>query len=84
MIWYRHPELKFRYLTDSIIVEYNNDTVAYIVYTQQSKVRDIFVSPDFRRQGLARYLLGLVERRTGRVPTAMPPISELGQFLFKP
>ena len=82
MIWYRHPEFQFQYLTDSIVVQYNNSMVARIEYTDQAQIRDIFVQPEYRRQGIARYLITLMERRTGHIATPMLPVSKLGRFLF--
>ena len=37
----------------------------------------------FRRQGLAKRLLSIVEEKTKRKPTPQEPISPLGERLFK-
>ena len=76
------PECDVEYLTDSINLRYNKKTIARVEYNNRAMITNIYVDPDYRRQGLARYLVTLVERRTGLIATAMPPVSELGGFLF--
>lgn len=83
MIWYKHPEFEFRQLTDRILVQYNDTMIACVTYDQQAQIRDIFVAPEYRRQGLGSYLLLLVERQLGRQAWPMPPVSDLGRLLFK-
>lgn len=83
MIWYKRPEYRFQQLTDSILVLYNDIMIASVTYDQQAQIRDIFVAPEHRRQGLGSYLLLLVERRLGRQAWPMPPVSDLGRLLFK-
>ena len=76
------PDCVTRYLTDSIVLRYNKQDIARIEYNNRAMITNIYVDPPYRQQGLARYLVTLVERRTGLIATAMPPVSELGRFLF--
>jgi len=46
-------------------------------------VEYIFVNPMFRRQGLAKKLLSIVEEKTNIKLTPQDPISSLGERLFK-
>ena len=80
-LWLK-PDFETRYLTGSIVLVYNKQNIAQIEYNNRAMITNIHVDPDYRRQGLARYLVTLVERRTGLIATAMPPVSELGRFLF--
>ena len=76
------PDCETQYLTDSVVIKYNQQNIAQVEYNSRAMITSIYVDPDYRRQGLATYLLTLVERRTGLTVTPMPPVSELGQFLF--
>lgn len=80
-LWLR-PDFETRYLTDSIMLRYNQRNIAQVEYNSRAMITHIYVEPDYRRQGLAKYLISLVERRTGLVVTPMPPVSDLGRFLF--
>lgn len=82
MIWYLHPDYKILHLTDRMEVVYNERVIAHVEYTEHAAIRDIWVAIDHRQKGIARHLIGLVERETGCMPTAMPPVSDLGRFLF--
>lgn len=82
MIWYLDPDYTVRRLTDHIQVVYNEHVIAHVEFTDEAKIRDIWVDAGFRRRGIARHLIHLVEKETGCMPTAMPPVSQLGRFLF--
>ncbi|MDA9604697.1 GNAT family N-acetyltransferase [Candidatus Pelagibacter sp.] len=68
---------------DGVITFKNiNTTLGFVRYNQSAEVEYIFVNPMFRRQGLARKLLSLVEKKTKNKPTPQDPISPLGEKLF--
>ena len=52
------------------------------MYNKAAEVEYIFVNPMFRRQGLAKKLLSIVEIKTKIKPTPQDPISPLGEKLF--
>ena len=60
-----------------------NTTVGFVRYNETAEVEYIFVNPMFRRQGLAKKLLSIVEKKTNIKPTPQDPISPLGEKLFK-
>ena len=71
-------------LSDGVITFKNiNTTLGFVRYNTEAEVEYIFVSPMFRRQGLAKKLLDIVEEKTRIKPTPQDPISPLGQKLFK-
>ena len=71
-------------LTDGVITFKNtNTTLAFVRYNEKAEVEYIFVNPMFRRQGLAKKLLTVVEEKTKIKPTPQDPISPLGEKLFK-
>ena len=59
-----------------------NTTLGFVRYNQSAEVEYIFVNPMFRRQGLAKKLLSIVEKKTKIKPTPKDPISPLGEKLF--
>ena len=59
-----------------------NTTLGFVRYNQSAEVEYIFVNPMFRRQGLAKKLLSIVEKKTKLKPTPQDPISPLGKKLF--
>ena len=59
-----------------------NTTLGFVRYNQSAEVEYIFVNPMFRRQGLAKKLLSIVEKKTKLKPTPQDPISPLGEKLF--
>ena len=59
-----------------------NTTLGFVRYNQTAEVEYIFVNPMFRRQGLAKKLLSIVEKKTKLKPTPQDPISPLGKKLF--
>jgi GNAT superfamily N-acetyltransferase len=71
-------------LTDGVIIFKNiNTTLGFVRYNTEAEVEYIFINPIFRRQGLARKLLSIVEEKTKIKPTPQDPISPLGEKLFK-
>ena len=71
-------------LNDGVITFKNiNTTLAFVRYNTEAEIEYIFVNPLFRRQGLARKLLNIVQEKTKIKPTPQDPISPLGEKLFK-
>ena len=71
-------------LSDGVITFKNiNTTLGFVRYNEGAEVEYIFVNPMFRRNGLAKKLLSIVEEKTKIKPTPQDPISPLGLKLFK-
>ena len=71
-------------LGDGVITFKNiNTTLGFVRYNETSEVEYIFVNPMFRRQGLAKKLLSIVEEKTKIKHMPQDPISPLGEKLFK-
>ena len=69
--------------SDGVITFKNiNTTLGFVRYNAVAEVEYIFVNPIFRRQGLAKKLLSIVEEKTKIKPTPQEPISPLGEKLF--
>jgi GNAT superfamily N-acetyltransferase len=69
--------------TDGVITFKNsNTTLGFVRYNERAEVEYIFVNPIFRRNGLAKKLLKIVEEKTKIKPTPQDPISPLGEKLF--
>ena len=47
------------------------------------EIEYIFVNPIFRRIGLAKKLIKIIEKKTGKKPIPQEPISPLGKKLFQ-
>ena len=60
-----------------------NTTIGFARYNQEAEVEYIFVNPLFRRKGLAKKLLQIIEKKTKIKPKPQDPISPLGEKLFK-
>ena len=70
--------------TDGVITFKNsNTTLGFVRYNERAEVEYIFVNPMFRRNGLAKKLLKIVEEKTKIKPTPQDPISPLGEKLFR-
>ena len=70
--------------SDGVVTFKNiNTTLGFVRYTDQAEVEYIFVNPFFRRKGLAKKLLQLIEEKTQIKPKPQDPISPLGEKLFK-
>ena len=71
-------------LSDGVITFKNiNTTLGFVRYNEKAEVEYIFVNPLFRRKGLAKKLLNIVEKKTNLKPIPQDPISPLGVKLFK-
>ena len=60
-----------------------NTTLGFVRFNEKAEVEYIFVNPIFRRKGLAKKLLQMVEEKTNVKPKPQDPISPLGEKLFK-
>ena len=70
--------------SDGVVMFKNiNTTIGFVRYNKEVEVEYIFVNPIFRRKGLAKKLLSIVEEKTKIEPTPQDPISPLGERLFK-
>ena len=70
-------------LIDGVITFKNtNTTLGFIRYNEESEVEYLFVNPLFRRNGLGKNLLKLVEEITNNKPKPQEPISPLGKKFF--
>ena len=70
--------------SDGVVTFKNiNTTVGFVRYNDAAEVEYIFVNPIFRRKGLAKKLLLLVEEKTNSKAKPQDPISPLGEKLFK-
>ena len=71
-------------ISDGVITFKNvNTTLGFIRYNETAEVEYIFVNPMFRRNGLAKKLLKIVEEKTKIKPKPQDPVSPLGEKLFK-
>ena len=71
-------------LSDGVITFKNiNTTLGFVRYNENAEVEYIFVNPMFRRLGLAKKLINIVQEKTKIKPTPQNPISPLGEKLFK-
>jgi GNAT superfamily N-acetyltransferase len=69
---------------DGVITFKNiNTTLGFVRYNDKAEVEYIFVNPLFRRKGLGKKLLQIVEEKTKTKPKPQDPISPLGEKLFK-
>ena len=58
-------------------------TVGFVRFNTHGEVEYIFVNPIFRKKGIAKKLLKLVKKKTGKELLLQDPISPLGQKLLK-
>lgn len=71
-------------VSDGIITYTNpNTTLGFVRFKDTGAVEYIFVQPSYRRLGLATRLLDQAKEITGKEIVPEPPISPLGQKLFK-
>ena len=59
-----------------------NTTLGFVRYNTKAEIEYIFVNPIFRRQGLGKKLLSIVQEKTKLKPKPQNPISPLGEKLF--
>ena len=70
--------------SDGVITFKNiNTTLGFVRYNEEAEIEYIFVNPIFRRKGLAKKLLQIVEKKTNAKPKPQDPISPMGEKLFK-
>lgn len=71
-------------IIDGVITFTNpNTTLGFVRFKPNGAIEYIFVQPQYRRRGLATKLVNMVNEITGHRPVPEPPISPLGQCLFK-
>ena len=70
--------------SDGVVTFKNiNTTLGFVRFNEKAEVEYIFVNPIFRRKGLAKKLLQIVEEKTNTKPKPQDPISPLGEKLFR-
>ena len=70
--------------TDGVFTLKNlNTTIGFVRFNKSGEVEYIFVNPIFRKKGLAKKLLKLVKKKTGKKLIFQEPISPLGKKLLK-
>lgn len=60
-----------------------NTTLGFVRFSNNGEIEYIFVNPLFRKKGLAKQLLKLVKKKTGKSIIFQKPISPLGEILLK-
>ena len=73
-------------LTESdgvLILKNSNTTIGFVRFNLNGEIEYIFVNPIFRKKGIARKLLKLVEKKTKKKLILQKPISPLGKKLMK-
>ena len=55
-----------------------NTTIGFVRFNNEGEVEYIFVNPIFRKKGIAKNLLKLVQKETGKRLILQKPISPLG------
>ncbi len=66
----------------AIIFKNINTTLGFVRYNEEAEVEYTFVNPIFRRKGLGKKLLSIVEEKKIK-PIPQDLISPLGEKLFK-
>ena len=59
-----------------------NTTLGFVRFNEKAEVEYIFVNPIFRKKGIAKKLLQLVKKKTGKEIILQEPISPLGSKLL--
>ena len=60
-----------------------NTTIGFVRFNETAEIEYIFVNPIFRKKGIAKNLLNLVQKETGKKLIFQKPISPLGIKLMK-
>ena len=60
-----------------------NTTIGFVRFNKNSEIEYIFVNPIFRKKGIAKKLLLLVKKETGKDIVLQEPISPLGLKLME-
>jgi hypothetical protein len=61
----------------------SNTTIGFVRFNKLGEIEYIFVNPVFRNQGIAKKLIKLVKKQTGKKIVFQKPISPLGSKLLK-
>tara|TARA_B100001559_G_C16349864_1_gene552151 strand:- start:373 stop:639 length:267 start_codon:yes stop_codon:yes gene_type:complete len=67
----------------SFTLKNSNTTIGFIRFNDKGEIEYIFVNPIFRKRGVAKKLLSLVKKKTGKKLVFQKPISPLGTVLIK-
>ncbi len=59
-----------------------NTTLGFVRFNEKAEVEYIFGNPIFRKKGIAKKLLKLVKKKTGKEIILQEPISPLGSKLL--
>jgi len=59
-----------------------NTTIGFVRFNINGEIEYIFVNPIFRKQGVAKQLLKLVKKKTGKKLVFQEPVSPLGSKLL--
>ena len=71
-------------LSDGVIIFKNiNTTLSFVRYNETAEVEYIFVNSLFRKKGIAKKLIRLVIKKTGKKIVLQKPVSPLGLKLLK-
>ena len=60
-----------------------NTTIGFVRFNKDAEVEYIFVNPIFRKKGVAKKLLNLIKKETGKRLIFQKPISPLGSKLLE-
>ena len=60
-----------------------NTTIGFVRFNDNGEIEYIFVNPIFRKKGVAKKLLNLVKKETGKQLIFQKPISPLGSKLLE-
>ena len=74
---------KLDYSEGVYILKNLNTTIGFVRFNTNGEIEYIFVNPIFRKQGIAKKLLKLVELKTNKKLIFQYPISPLGAKLLK-
>jgi len=61
----------------------DNTTIGFVRFNDLGEIEYIFVNPIFRKKGLAKKLLQLVKKKTGKKLILQKPLSPLGEKLLE-
>ena len=74
---------ELKYSDDVFTLKNLNTTIGFVRFNTKGEIEYIFVNPIFRKQGIAKKLLKLVEQKTRKKLIFQEPISPLGSKLLK-
>ena len=76
-------DLKLSETDSSFTLKNSNTTIGFIRFNDKGEIEYVFVNPIFRKRGIAKKLLSLVKKKTGKKLIFQKPISPLGTALIK-